>query len=174
MTISTNTRCWICWIRWPQIVDHHDPGRALDIAREGLAFTRTHRQPFWETNIAPLTAQLEASHGDLAQACDLFDTTIDSHQQAGNTTWLTFTLFALAELYERIDQPEIAATLCGPISNQAVITTIADLADVVERLRNTLGTETFDRCIATGAAMDTAEAVRYAHHHINNTRQHQP
>ena len=31
-----------------------------------------------------------------------------------------------------------------------------------QAFRNALDTDTFDRCLATGAAMDTAEAVRYA------------
>ena len=37
-------------------------------------------------------------------------------------------------------------------------------------LRNTLDADTFDRCVATGAAMDTAEAVRYAHAQIDLIR----
>ena len=40
----------------------------------------------------------------------------------------------------------------------------------IDHLRDTLGTDTFDRCVATGAAMDTAEAVRYAHALIEAAR----
>ncbi len=41
---------------------------------------------------------------------------------------------------------------------------------VVDHVRNTLDTDTFDRCVATGTAMDTAEAVRYARTHIEVVR----
>ncbi len=41
---------------------------------------------------------------------------------------------------------------------------------VVDHVRNTLDTDTFDRCVATGAAMDTAEAVRYPRTQIEAVR----
>ena len=41
---------------------------------------------------------------------------------------------------------------------------------VVDHVRNTFDTDTFDRCVATGAAMDTAEAVRYARTQIEAVR----
>ena len=153
-----------------------DPDRALDTCRQGLTYTREHRQRFWEAGIALEAAGLEAAHGDLDQAWDLFATTIDSHHQAGNTAGVALVLAFLAVLFDRLDEPEIAATLYGATTTHHPATTTdrADLAAAIDHLRNMLGTDTFDRYVMTGAAMDLAEAVRYAHHHINNTRQHQP
>ena len=48
-----------------------DPVRALDTFRLGLAYTRQHRLPFFESLIASATAGLEAVHGDLDQALTL-------------------------------------------------------------------------------------------------------
>jgi hypothetical protein len=41
---------------------------------------------------------------------------------------------------------------------------------VVDHLRAALGNAAFDQCTATGAAMDLAEAVGYARHHIELAR----
>ena len=40
----------------------------------------------------------------------------------------------------------------------------------IDHLRNMLDSDTFDRCVATGAAMNTAEAVRYARTQIEAVR----
>jgi hypothetical protein len=42
---------------------------------------------------------------------------------------------------------------------------------VVVQLRTVLGDAGFDRCAATGAAMDLADAVGYAQHHIELARE---
>lgn len=44
------------------------------------------------------------------------------------------------------------------------------MAAAIDHVRNTLDTDTFDHCVATGAAMDTAEAVRYARTQIEAIR----
>ena len=97
---------------------------------------------------------------------------IDSQHQAGTTTtFLALTLASLAAFFNRIGQPEIAATLYGATTRDAG-TSLG--STVIDHLCNTLGTAAFDRCVATGAAMDTADAVRYAHHHIDHTRHYRP
>lgn len=73
-------------------------------------------------------------------------------------------------LFDRIDLPEIAATIYGATTRSPATSQTLGLAAGVDHLHHTLDTETFDDCVRTGAA----EAVRYTHHHINTTRQHQP
>ena len=145
-----------------------DPARALDALRQGLAFAREHRVPLWEAIIAAEAAGLEAVHGELEQALALFDTTIDSFHRAGNVANLADTLANLAVFFDRIERPEIAATVYGASTHHASIVMVTDLPAVVDHLRAVLGEIAFDRCVAAGAAMEPAEAVPYARTRSNS------
>ncbi len=148
-----------------------EPILALDTIRLGLAYTREHRLPFFEALIASSAAGLEAVHGDVDQALSLFAASVDSFHQAGETTMLAVTLAGLTEFFSRVNRPEIAVTLYGSTTRRHPATiTSKSFAAAVEHVRNTLDTDTFDRCLAMGAAMDTAEAVRYAHAQIQAFR----
>jgi hypothetical protein len=73
--------------------------------------------------------------------------------------------------FDRLDQPDVAATLYGASStNQAIGLWVLDLLAVVDHLREVLGDTAFDQCTAAGAAMDLADAVSYARHHIELAR----
>ena len=147
-----------------------DPQRALDIFRDGLAYTRQHRLPFFEAAIAMNSAGLEAVHGDLDEALDLFTTSLDSFHQSGNTTDLDITFAYLMVFFDRIEQPEVAATLSGTFVDKPGSLAYAAVVAHVDHVRNMLDTDTFDSCVRTGAAMTSTEAVHYAHHHIDNAR----
>jgi len=151
-----------------------DPHRGLDILREGLAFTRHHRMPFFEAFIAREAAGLEAAYGDLDQALDLFDASIDSFHRAGDTIDLVSVFARLITFFDRIGQPEIAATLYGTTTNNTTANPVPGFDAAVDHARSMLDTDTFDTCVRTGAAMTITEAVHYAHHHIQLTRQPQP
>ena len=61
--------------------------------------------------------------------------------------------------------------LTQPIAGRHPATLVSRrFAAAVEHVRNILDNDTFDRHVATGAAMDTAEAVRYAHAQIQLVR----
>jgi hypothetical protein len=100
----------------------------------------------------------------------LFDAALDSVHRAGNATSLTGTLAFLAVYFDRFDQPDIAATLYGAGSNPAVSQYVVELPAVVDHLRSVLGDAVFHQYVVTGAAMDLAEAVGYARHHIELAR----
>jgi hypothetical protein len=81
------------------------------------------------------------------------------------------TLAFAAECFDRFDRPDVAATLYGVSSNQAMgLYAVFDPPAVVDHLRAALGDAVFDQCAATGAAMDLADAVGYARHHIELAR----
>jgi hypothetical protein len=148
-----------------------DPARALRFLRDGLAYAQDHRLPLFEAAIAIQVATLEALHGDPTQALGLFDASLDSFQRAGNVTLLGTTLAFAAECFDRFDRPDVAATLYGVGTNQAMgLYAVFDLPAVVDHLRAALGDAVFDQCAATGAAMDLADAVGYARHHIELAR----
>ena len=144
-----------------------DPARALRALREGLAYTRDHRQPILGTAMATIAASIEAAHGDLDRAFTLYDSSIDSLHQAGNNAHLAAAFTALASSFHRLERSDIAATLYGSATQLG--TTMFTFRP--DRLRAALGEDTFERCAATGAAMERAEAVRYARTQIQLARE---
>jgi hypothetical protein len=147
-----------------------DPQRALDIFRDGLAYTRQHRLPFFEAVMAMSSAGLEAVHGQLDEALDLLTRSLDSFHQSGNTTDLDVTFAHLMVFFDRVEQPEVVATLFGTFVNKPG--SLAYTAVVAQRddVRNRLDTDTFDTCVRAGAAMTLTETVDYARHHIQLAR----
>jgi predicted ATPase/DNA-binding SARP family transcriptional activator len=147
-----------------------DPSRALATLRQGLVYAREHRVLIWEALISPDVAGLEAAHGELDQALEMFDTTIESQHHAGNVANVATTLASLAVLFDRIDQPDVAATIYGASTNHASISFVMNVPDVVAHLRSVLGETAFDGCVSAGAVMEPADAVRYARHQIQLAR----
>ncbi len=155
------------WIGWAlggygRAFAEREPLRALGALRDGLAYAREHRLGFWQANLAQDAARLEASHGDLDDALELFSASIDSFHRAGNVVFLAATLASLAVFFDRVEQHEIAAVVYGASSRQASIGLVPNLGDVVANLRSVLGDHDFARLTAEGMAFETAEAVRYA------------
>jgi hypothetical protein len=143
-----------------------DPVRALDAFREALSYSREHRVPYIEMTIAQDAAGLEALHGDLETGLALFETTIDSFHQSGNSADTVGTLATLAILFDRFERAESAATLYGATTHTGTSWVIG-LPEVVDHLRDVLGASRFDECVSAGAAMDLAEAVHYARAQIH-------
>jgi tetratricopeptide (TPR) repeat protein len=151
-----------------------EPERALDFYREGLGYNRQHRLAFWDAFIARDAAALEAAHGDIDHALDLFDTSIDSFHQSGDSSGLAWLFANLMVFFDRNGRPDIAATLHGCTGSHPVAIQAPGFDAAVDHVRNVLDTDTFEHCVRAGAAMTVTEAVRYAHQHIQLTRQHQP
>jgi hypothetical protein len=107
-------------------------------------------------------AGLEAVHGDLATGLAMFDTTIDSFLQSGNTADTSGTLGTLAILFDRFGHAESAATIYGATTLHPGTGWVIGLSDLVDHLRAVLGASRFDECVAAGASMELAEAVQYA------------
>ena len=100
----------------------------------------------------------------------LLDTTIDSFHSAGNLASVGTTLAILAVWFERFERPDVAATLYGASTYHPGSQYYVNLPAMVDHLRAVLGDAGFDQCAATGAAMDLADAVGYARHHIELAR----
>ena len=148
-----------------------DPDRALTVLREGLVFARQHRLPLWEASLAQDAARLEAMHGELEQALALFDSAIDDYHRLGNVAGLGFTFTNLAVFFERLERPEIAATVYGASTQYGSgIISVVEFARVEDHLRSQLGDAGFDKCMADGVAMELADAVLYARRQIQLAR----
>ncbi len=148
-------------------ITESDPQRALAVFRQGLLYTQELQLPERHDSIARDAAPVEALHGDLQQGLALFDSTIDSLHRTGHIANVATILAHLAVVFERIERPEIAATIYGSSTSDGISTaSVVDLRPVVDRLQAKLGDTVFHERVATGAAMGPAEAVLYARHHI--------
>ena len=147
-----------------------DPTRALGVLRQGLLDADAHRLPFMAAVIARDAAGLEAIHGDLQQGLTLFDSTIDSWHKAGSVTSLAITIGNLVVFFDRVERPEIAAIIYGSSAHHPAINGVVNLPAVVDHLCVVLGQTVFDGCVATGAAMESGAAVRYARDQIQAVR----
>ncbi len=147
-----------------------DPVKALGAARLGLRQTRDCGLAMWESLIAREAARLEALHGNIGEGLELFDATLDSFHKAGSGDNVALTLVELAALFDRFDRPDVAATMYGATTTYSSTVATVDLPDIVYHLRTVLGTSRFDECVANGAVMDLADAVRYARAQIQLMR----
>ena len=150
---------------------YHDPVRALNISRRGLAYARSQRSLHAEALIAAEAAVLEAGHGDLDEALTLLATTVDAYYRAGDRANVTGAFGALAWVFVQIEMPEIAATIYGATINDPFASKVAGAAIVGALLREALDQDEFDDLVRIGSAMTLTEAVHYAQHHINAARQ---
>jgi hypothetical protein len=147
-----------------------DPVRALNALRVGLGFARETRVVLFEAIILREAAGLEAVHGDLDRGLALFEQTLDSFQRSDNVPNLAGTLASLVVVFQRLEMPDLAATVYGGTTPYPGANIGRSLAEAVEHLRTVLGSQRFGECVAIGAAMDLGEAVRYARDQIQLAR----
>ena len=148
-----------------------DPDGALRAYREALASCREHRILYGEAYIAYDAAGLEASHGDLPKALELFDFAIDSWHRAGDHPNLAIALANLAIHFDHAGQPDVAAIIYGASAQHYSSEVAPGLGDTVEHLRVVLGPTALDGFVAAGSALELGEAVAYARHQIRLARQ---
>ena len=144
-----------------------DPTRALEAMREALTVASDHRVVYIEAIASRDAASLEALHGDPRRAIALLQTTLESLHRAGDDVGNLLITFAdLAVLFDRLERPEIAATLYGASRRHGDIGWAVHLPDVVDHVRSILGDTTFDELAGAGAAMALGDAVSYAQHQM--------
>jgi hypothetical protein len=148
-----------------------DLAGALNAFHEALVLTQEQRIPFFEDRVTQEAASFETTCGNVERGLQLFDTAIDSLHRAGNLPHLTAALANLAMFFDRQAQPNIGAVLYGTSTlNAATSARVTNLAAAVRRFRLVLGDRVFEECVAMGAAMEWAEAVRYARDQIQEAR----
>jgi hypothetical protein len=143
-----------------------DPQRARKILREGVVYTAELGLAFWGAVLSREAASLEAVHGDLHDALDLFDSAIQSQHQANNVAHVVAVLASLAVFFNRLDEPLVATTIYGSSTPYGTANRVRGLREACQRLRSTLGDDRFEQCVASGAAMNFTEAVHHARHEI--------
>jgi hypothetical protein len=147
-------------------LERSEPDRALTVLREAHHLARVHSILTLQSRVALDIAGLEARYGDADRALQLLDETVASFHRGGELPEVAYTIVNLAMLFDRLDQPETAATLAGIATDGPKGAGIVALPDVVERLRARLGDAATDAAIATGAHMDLATGVGYSRDQI--------
>jgi hypothetical protein len=148
-----------------------EPEQALSRMRQALDHARQHRLIYAEAVIARDAAGLEALHGSRDSGLELFDTTIDAFHRSSSPVNLARTLASLGVFFDRINYPNVAATLYGGASRSTAVAAVPGLATAVEHLQAILGVAAFDRQVAAGEAMDAGDAVAYAREQIRLAQQ---
>ena len=159
---------WIVGLAWSKA----DPQRALETWDEAVAYIGEHDVRFFEGFMARDAALLHTSDGQLETALTLFAASIEAFLRAGAVAQLVITLASLPALFERLDRPAVAGTLLGAMAREpASFHHVPSLAELGQRLRDSLGDERPERWAATGAAMDLQDAAAYALNQIDVARQ---
>lgn len=148
-----------------------EPEKALSALREGVRVARESGNRLWEAVCSRELAGLEAKNGDALTALDSFEQVIDAFHKTGDTANLAPTLGHLAVFLDRTGRPSQAAILHGAATRHpAALAIVAELTTVAKHLRAALGEADCSRLTSEGAAMDTAEAVEFAHVEIRRMR----
>jgi hypothetical protein len=114
-------------------------------------------------------ARIEAAHGAQGRALDLYEAAIDTFHRSGNVSELAIALGNLVTFLARNQRTEVAAALYGAIT-QFAPTAPSIRTGGLDALRAALGERRVEQLAAAGAAMDPAEAVRYARDQIRLAR----
>jgi hypothetical protein len=126
----------------------------------------------WEAVVCREAGGLEAIRGDPGHPLALLANAIDLLHRAGDVGNLAVAFADLAVLFDRVQQPQIAATLYGAGRRHGTVDWVTHLAAAIDDVRTVLGDINFDRCADTGAAMDISDAVNYARQQIRLVDRH--
>ena len=158
---------WIVGLAWSKA----DPQRALETWDDAVAYIQAHGVRFFEGFMARDAALLHTSDGQLETALTLFEASIEAFMRAGALAQLMITLASVPALFERLDRPAVAGTLLGAMVREpASFHHVPSLADLGQRLRDTLGDERPERWASTGSVMDLHDAAAYALNQIDVAR----
>ncbi|MHC4052684.1 AfsR/SARP family transcriptional regulator [Bradyrhizobium sp. 25ACV] len=140
-----------------------DPPRALDAFEKALAHARTSGNRYWEIVIIPAVAELQVRSGDPVKTLRTLPRMLEIWGQSTEIGLATLTTATLILLFERLGNPEVAATLSGALSQMIPsIGFFQELPDTLARVRHVLGNASFAAAKSRGAAMTHREVVEYA------------
>ena len=147
-----------------------DPARAMDALGRGLVIAQDSGNRFNSSLLALNLSRLEATHGDMASAFDLFSLAIRNTHDSGNTTTMRNPLALLATVLDRLGRYESAATIAGfalsPLSEVAY----PEINTAITHLRDILGDQTYESLARKGETMTTAAMATYAYDQIDQAR----
>jgi predicted ATPase len=153
---------WIAYAMtgWGRAHASQHPLAALEMLRKSLAYTDEQRIDYLRAIVLREMATLEETGGDVVDALEKFITVIEWYRASGNRGSVTTALGDIAVMFDRLDRPEIAATIYG--TSVPYGQSIAEeLPTTVEHLVDVLGQERFDHFVEAGASMEFNDAMHY-------------
>ncbi len=158
------------WVRG-SVYAHREPARALVLWRDALEYVQRDGITFFEGFIARDAALLQLADAVPAESIDLFGAAIDSFRRSGNVAQLGITVASVTSLFDRIDAPEVAATLYGAITGAAGGDHhLRDLPELADHISSSLAPDRFAECVADGSTLELGAAALYAHDQLQVAR----
>ena len=147
-----------------------DPAHAMDALGRGLVIAQDSGNRFNSSLLALNLSRLEATHGDMASAFDLFSLAIRNMHDSGNTTTMRNPLALLATVLDRLGRYESAATIAGFALSPLSETAYPEINTAITHLRDILGDQTYESLARKGETMTTAAMATYAYGQIDQAR----
>ena len=146
-----------------------DPAHAMDALGRGLVIAQDSGNRFNASLLALNLSRLEATHGDMASAFDLFSLAIRNMHDSGNTTTMRNPLALLATVLDRLGRYESAATIAGFALSPLSETAYPEINTAIIHLRDILG-DPYESLARKGETMTTAAMATYAYGQIDQAR----
>jgi predicted ATPase len=139
-----------------------DPTAALEALRRGLVLARDTANRQVEAHLAFNLAWLEALHGDLRTALDLFAQAIPAYLDGGDVLSVKSVFAVLVLLFDRIGRYEAAATIARFAQSPMSTVGVPEFSAVIDHLRHVLGVDKFEALARGGEAMQPSAMAVYA------------
>ena len=177
VAVASGNQHLVAWANYAlgEVLADTEPGQAMAALEAALSAAEKSGSRFIEGVASVTAASLQARHGDLGEALDLFAAAVRQWRRAGNWTQQWTTLRNVIDLFARLGSGEAAAVLSAALrtSRSAAPPFGSDatrLAETDEALRARLPHRVHLRCSARGAGMTDDEAVSFAIAEIERLR----
>ncbi|MGI8872779.1 MAG: ATP-binding protein [Egibacteraceae bacterium] len=138
---------------------HSDPARASVLLEESVGVAQSVGNDWFGGIARTELAAVEAGHGDLDRALQLFATMIDRWFRAGDLTQLRLLWRYLVWVLEHVSRPADAAVLTGALDADAHAVLTHPSADLRRRLQDALGDEAYTRLSTRGSVASIGALV---------------
>jgi predicted ATPase len=147
-----------------------DPGRAMDVCRQGLAIAQDSGNHFNESILALNLARFEAQEAVTMEAFDHLRLVIRNYHDSGNVTSVRTPLGVLSAFLDRVGRFDEAATLAGFSLSPLALAASPELTTTIAHLREVLGDQAYESYARNGEAMTMAAVAAYAYEQIDQAR----
>jgi hypothetical protein len=151
-----------------QALETYDPPAALAAAEESIALTRAGAGSQIFGNTLALAGRLRARSGDFAAALRHVNDAVLHCRDSGDRSQVSAVLDGVVEVAAQLGDYELVARLCGSLVEGAFVYwglmggRYGEARNAaLERARDALGAQGYERATAAGASMSFEEVVEY-------------
>jgi predicted ATPase len=143
---------------------------AYDAHRRGLTIAQDSGNELIESHLAGTLAQLAAVYGEPTDAFDYLTIAIRHFYDAGSFSHLRVPLAILADVFDRLEHHEAAATISAFATTPLTRASVPEINTIIGHLREVLGDEVYESLARTGETMTSAEMAVFALEQIERAR----